>query len=239
MKKTIQLLQSKWREYLIEMLVIIAGIWLALALGNWNEHRKDRQLEQKILKQLHAEFQQNKTQFERVTSKRFQNMDYCQKLMNMFPIDVKTANLDSIAYYLKYSGFRGTFNPSQGAINSLISSSSFDIISDEKLRALLIEWKDLVGDYLEDEAIADHHLVNYWEPYLNKNFIQRRNHQARLDDIYDSRADLSFLESIEFENLVIRRWLNYRRVMSPDEEVHEIDLVKNAIDEILELTANK
>ena len=59
MKKTIQLLQSKWREYLIELIVIIAGILLALALNNWNEDRKDRVVEKNYLKGIQADFKKD------------------------------------------------------------------------------------------------------------------------------------------------------------------------------------
>ncbi len=83
--------------------------------------------------------------------------------------------LDSLSWYLKNTGYRGTFNPSNGAINTLVSSSSFDIISNDQLRSILIQWKDLVADYLEDEAIADYHLVNFWDPYMNKKLLQRLN----------------------------------------------------------------
>ncbi len=59
MSKTIKLLKTKWREYLIEMIVIIAGILLAIALNNWNEERKSRILEQNYLKGIQDDFKKD------------------------------------------------------------------------------------------------------------------------------------------------------------------------------------
>ena len=221
-----------------EILLVMIGILLALQVNNWNTNRINQQLEKKILKQLHSEFQQNKFNFEKVTSLRLSNLESCNRIIEMFPIDLEKLNLDSLSWYLKHTGYRGTFNPSNGAINALVSSSSFDIISNEQLRSILIQWKDLVADYLEDEAITDYHLVNYWDPYMNTSLLQRLDQKPKIETIYDKRTDLSFLTAIEFENLVIRRKLNLRRIVSPGDEVSELEMIKNAIDTILELSKN-
>ena len=180
--------EGNLKRYLIyaigEILLVMIGILLALQINNWNSNRMNRQLEDKILKQIHTDFQQNKINFEKVTSSRLVNLENCNKIIEMFPIDPEERNLDSLSLYLKYISNRSTFNPSNGAINTLASSSSFDIISNEQLRSLLIQWKDLVADYVEDEAIADYHLVNYWDPFMNKRLLQRFNHNPKLETIF-------------------------------------------------------
>lgn len=49
MKKIIQILKQKWVEYLFEIIVIIVGILVALALDNWNDSRKNKIEEAKVL----------------------------------------------------------------------------------------------------------------------------------------------------------------------------------------------
>ena len=92
MKKTIDLLRSKWREYLIEIAVIIIGIMLAIALNNWNEYRKDRQKEKQFLQQIHEEFLQNKKQLEVVIAYHREILSECDKIIQLFPIKVDSVN---------------------------------------------------------------------------------------------------------------------------------------------------
>ena len=231
---------NRFRKYLIyaigEITLVMIGILLALQVNNWNNKRINNRLESKILRQLHQDFLENKRNFEHVTSFRHRNMNDLRKIIDLFPIDIEKVNLDSLSYYIKTNGYRGTFNPSNGAINTLTNSSSFEIIRDDKLRDLLVQWKDLVEDYLEDERIADYHLVNQWDPYMNKRLIERYNHNPQIEDIYDERVDLSFLESIEFQNLITRRMLNLQRSFNPREEITEYERMINSIDQIIELT---
>lgn len=51
---------SKYLKYAIgEILLVMIGILLALQVNNWNEHRKDRLLEHKLLKMLHSTIKQD------------------------------------------------------------------------------------------------------------------------------------------------------------------------------------
>jgi len=234
------LANKQMKKYILyaigEIALVMIGILLALQVNNWNNKRVNNQIESKVLKQIHNDFLENKISFESVTSGRRNNLNNCLKIMDMFPINPDEVNLDSLSFLIKTAAYRGTFNPANGAINTLSNTSSFNIIKNEKLRDLLIQWKDLVEDYLEDEKIADYHLVNQWDPYFNKRLIQRYSDTVQTQDIFDERIDLSFLKSIEFQNLVIRRMHNLQRSFNPREEITEYELIKKSIDEIIDLT---
>ena len=47
-----------------EIILVVAGILIALQINNWNEDRKDRIQEQKILRQLSDEFRLNLNQID-------------------------------------------------------------------------------------------------------------------------------------------------------------------------------
>ena len=54
MKRILTTLAQKWPEYLLEMIVITAGILGAFALNSWNEERKTENLRRSLFAELHA-----------------------------------------------------------------------------------------------------------------------------------------------------------------------------------------
>ena len=187
---------GKYLKYAIgEIVLVMVGILLALQVNNWNEQRKMDLKEKSVLAAIHEEFTQNQMQFNSIVSQHKKAYQSCEKLIALFPIDVNEHNLDSISLYLYNSKGAPTFNPSQGSISSIISTSSFDIIRNDKLRDLLISWPDLVTDYQEDEIEARRTLDNLIDPYFSKNFDFNFNFK-------DARNTLKSLESLEFEYLI-------------------------------------
>ena len=125
----------KYFKYAIgEILLVMVGILLALQVSNWNQQRIASNKEKVLLSELHQEFVENKSQFERVIAAHQLAFDICDKWITEFPINLERINLDSLP--LRPDGLhkRWTFNPSQGIINSLVSTSSFELISNRELR---------------------------------------------------------------------------------------------------------
>jgi hypothetical protein len=63
-----------------------------------------------------------------------------------------------------------SFNPKNGAVEALLNSSSFDLITNDTLRRNLISWKDVLGDYLEEEQFAVNFLTNEYGPWVRASF---------------------------------------------------------------------
>jgi hypothetical protein len=167
---------SKYFKYAIgEIFLVVFGILIALQINNWNEDRKSTAKEKSVLAAIHNEFLQNRVQLDSVIFNHTRNYNYTKKLTTMFPIDIERDNLDSISKYAFYSLTQWTFNPLQGYINSIINTSSFDIIEKDSLRSLLISWPDFVGDFQEEEERASVAIDNVIDPYLSKHFDYNGN----------------------------------------------------------------
>jgi len=73
-------------------------------------------------------------------------------------------------------------------------------------------------------------LIGTITPYLIKHF-------AFFDGLQDPRIDLSFLESTEYENLVILRHMNLKDILGTDGVNGELGVIQETIDRIIELSA--
>ena len=220
---------GKYFKYAIgEIVLVVVGILIALSINNWNENRIKSNNETAILANIHKEFMQNKIQLERIVKMHKREHTSCAKIISLFPITSKPESvvLDSLSRYLlnSYGGY--TFDPSQTSINALTNTSSFDIISNEDLRNLLISWSDLVKDYQEDERYNKDFIMNLYQVYISKHFGWNFNFN-------DERNDFKALQSLEFEYLVQNKydlvnWILY--------ENFELKKVQEALDKIIELS---
>ena len=227
---------GKYLKYAIgEIILVVIGILIALQVNTWNQNRIAKVKEQLLLKELHNEFKSNKSQLDSVLFYHKRAYNSAKKIMSQFPINLKTVNLDSLSYHNFYMQWIYTFNPSQGVTNSLLNSSTYEIISNDTLRNLLIRWNDIAADYQEEEIKAYNNYINHLKPYEKKHMVYGFE---PFDSFKDSRLDLSFLETVEFENYVRDRFNDLLDIVNND--YGELDNVYNSIEKIIELskTAN-
>jgi len=217
----------KYLKYAIgEVVLVMIGILLALQVSNWNQKRRADAKEKTILSELHQEFIENKKQYFEVLDKHQKALSICNDWIATFPIDLETINLDSLPIRSDGLHLRYTFDPSQGIINSLINTSSFELISNRELRKLLVSWNDVLKDYQEDELHAKKFVMEELNPFMNRHF-------HFIDNYTDPRINLSILTSTEFENIIYQRKEYLTDILSRRNEASKIE---KTIDKIIELS---
>ncbi len=220
---------SKYLLYAIgEVVLVVIGILIALQLNNWNQDRVAADKEQLLLSELHDEFVNNKKQFEEVVHWHQDSYDACEQIIAMFPIDLEVVDLDTLGKYHWDLGTTWTFNPSQGVINSLVNTSSFELISNDTLRRHIIAWSDVLTDYQDEEVKAvqfvNRSFFDYVDEYLNFN-----------GDFKDERIKDGVITSLQFENLIYHRKDDLNNILGTG----ELEKVEGMIDRIIELSAPK
>lgn len=218
---------SKYSRYAIgEILLVVIGILIALQINNWNENRKNNTKEQFLLASINKEFKANKIQLDTVLFYHENALKSCEKLISMFPIDSERDNLDTISKHIFNTTQTWTFNPSQGSINGMINTSSFDIISNDELRGILVSWQDLVLDFQEGEILGRNVVYNQMDPFFSKNLDFDFNFK-------DPRNNLKVLETLNFEYLIRLRYLTLQEIYKPGTE---LEILEKNLDQIIELT---
>lgn len=222
---------SKYLKYAIgEIVLVVIGILLALQISEWNTNYKKHKTETQLLQDIHEEFLQNKKQLKLVVYKHTAAYTATKILTSLLPYDIVKIEKDSVVSLLDSTYHNWTFNPNQATINSLINTSSFDLISNPELRRLLQNWTDLYLDYNEEEIVARSLVRNYYAPYMSKHLeIKYVKNKRPFEDI-----NWDFLTSIEFHNVIAFRNKDLKDIL--ESQHNELNTLMETIDKIIELT---
>jgi len=188
---------STYLKYALgEVLLVMIGILLALQVNTCNENRKNFERENIILEELNNDFVQNLENFNRVKELQLRTFNNGQIFFrNIDKLHIPVSR-DSVYKYA--SGMFGvyTYNPSNGVVESLISSGDIRFIRDDSLKKYLVSWNDVLTNYSERVAIE----INFWsnqvEPYVIRN-----------GDFYhiDSDKNIKLVEDQVFINMLVRQ----------------------------------
>jgi len=175
--------ENKFSKYLLyaigEIILVVIGILIALKINNWNEAKKEEAKEQAFLKEINLDFKSNKAQLDSIIGYNKVSLHAGARLLEIMQffnykdpkVDVSNAHIaDSIRYYNNLVWRNISFNPKNGSVEALLNSSSFDLIKNDTLRRNLISWKDVLGDYLEEEEFAVNFLFYEYQPWAREHF---------------------------------------------------------------------
>ncbi|MFD2200541.1 hypothetical protein [Shivajiella indica] len=155
MKRILYLLKEKWPEYLIEILVLIIGIYGAFELSNYGENNSRKRAELEILKGCKTELTTDLAEIKL-------NMDELgksERALNLI-IEVLENNgsyHDSLAYHFNYTLLPMHFVHSTSSFETA-KSRGLDIISNADIRNKLIAVYDSQYDFFlkaEQEELAE------------------------------------------------------------------------------------
>lgn len=201
--------ENRTRNYLLyavgEIVLVMIGILLALQVNNWNEERKDRIKERAILNQLHGEFSKNLEEFLPVKQNQINTLNNGAIVFrNIDDLEDKIAR-DSVYRHVvgMFGGY--PYYPSNGVVESLISSGDFKLINNDTLRKYLVSWNDVLNNYEEYVEIDRAFWSENIEPYIiqNGNFLNLR-----------STENLALVEDLVFLNMLYRKQFFQRNIVN-------------------------
>lgn len=136
---------------LSELVVIVVGILLALAVDEWWSGVRDRHEESRILRAIHEEFLANREQFETALAHHERIRQAAESILGS-----SAASCDEALEQLIFTAVFNwrTYNPSTGETAFLIASGRLELLRDRTLRRHLAAWPGLMTDLAEDESLT-------------------------------------------------------------------------------------
>jgi Family of unknown function (DUF6090) len=214
---------GRYLKYAIgEIVLVMIGILLALQVSNWNQERKDRISERKLLDNIHRDFTKNKVSFDSMKVINHKSLAALDSMIALFPLHKDSLKITKFYQYLSQIE-EITYNAYSSTVESVINSNSLQLIRNERLQEYLVSWKDVLLDFQEEET-AYFRMMNdlYW-PYMLEVFDYTGNNRA---------MGLATLSTIKYQNMVINRRAYLRGIVKAIKE----EPIENHIDEIIRLT---
>ena len=156
-----------WKRLFVEGAVIVFGILIALAADAWWDNRVERADEQTALRQLRAEFADNAVQFDSIVDNHRDGYRAAGVLVEAHRAGHQL-QADSVRVLVLQTLKAWTYNPREGALESLVAAGRLDIIEDDSLRVELAPWPGLVEDYREEELIDRNYLNTVQETHIRE-----------------------------------------------------------------------
>ena len=139
---------TNYLKYAIgEIFLVVIGILIALQVNNWNENRKTKIEEKKLLHQLEIEFQDNQNQLTNIIYQH-KSVNYSlRKLLAAIKPKPEKIPQDSLTKYLQQLSYIPVYKPNKGTITTLLSTDKISIISNDSLAILLSHWPEHLETY--------------------------------------------------------------------------------------------
>lgn len=174
-----------WGAALRELILITLGIYLAFALNNWGESRKERETESFYLGNLLADVDRSIRQLE-----YHLQMDSSQ-LSGALMLDALLAqgnrvDRDSLRNYLNSFNTNPRFRMNNYSYQSLLQSGDYRIIRSDSLRNQLDQFflQLLVGVITTEGYYLDR-LNEHYYPVKESVYVVRSNQFINLDRLFD------------------------------------------------------
>ena len=238
-KKLVSLDTSKYLKYAVgEVILVVIGILIALQVNNWNEYRKEKVEEKKILLSLHNEISNNLESLQVVIEEKNKIID-----VNQYIIDNTGKNgewksmkpLDSLMNYISLSGW--IFVPQNGVLNEIINSGKLLLIENDLIKNEIASLPQLLSLMIEEDRQYRLDLHQYFLPFLSKNYnlIELTKYRELLENYSFKMGETNFSKSIpelldsrEFENILTIQsiWIKFSNEMSINQKNKYLEIQK-------------
>jgi hypothetical protein len=205
---------GKYLLYAIgEILLVVIGILIAFQVDNWNELRKEQQIELSLLEELRSDLKFSKQDLEDVNRTNKEYLDAYYLIYNSIENDLAyNSALDTAFSYLDVWG-----QPYLSTMTyETIKTKGIDMIENDSLKKHIVEVYNLHIQSLEEDMVE-------WEWSFNQNTTQRmmvgnvrrgvhKNRMARPNDFEALKKDdefrnfLSILINVREDNIEYTKW---------------------------------
>ncbi len=141
---------ARYLKYALgEIILIVIGVLLAVAINEQISKSNERKLEQQLLINLRKELRANIAQLELAIESHQEGSRAGTELLSVFGRNTDTLEINHLDTLMFLMDFNWSYDPATGSIKSTIESGGVNIVRDDSIRAYILSFEDRVKDVNE------------------------------------------------------------------------------------------
>ena len=216
------IISGKFKNYLLyafgEIFLIVIGILIAWKINDLNEIRKNRIVEMKIYHSLYEELNTNLKVLNEGIVKYSGNINRLEATMSyigLAPEQITPGAKDTIVH-INYAPMVLL----DGALNSVINTSKFEIIESDSLKTLIANYPTEIAEFKITDSKINDIVVNHLQPVLEKHIAlvdilpQENPKFNNLRDFGQVSNYYTLLNTKEYQNALVDRLIQTENLLT-------------------------
>ncbi len=233
--------EKKVSNYLLyavgEIVLVVIGILIALAINNANEDSIKNKKEQAYLVGLKSEFGISKLKLEELIRVNKVSYKAAQGIVHLMDNEENPSEKELSKLFIDAFASDIFFNPNNSLLFEMINSGSLKDISNDTLRIKLTNWVATLDDITNQERFLGEQRTNIVDWFRTEGYSIRTildhtgmSSQLGIQKEKEPTSNLSVLKSIAFENNIL-----LFIITSQSTETEHYDPLMKSLDDILSL----
>jgi len=159
---------------IIEVLLVVIGIFIALQVNSWTEEQKLRTIEKSVLIDLRSELYTNISHLDSIINERENVLAAGRLLLEQSGPDASwdsEVNFDSLLFKIIVSGWK--FFPESGVVTDILNSGKLNVIQNDSLRYMISSLPADIALLNDEDDTYRVDLHGYFVPFFSGNYAIR------------------------------------------------------------------
>jgi hypothetical protein len=205
---------DNWFTIILELVVVVVGLFLAFQLDRWYESQRSKSDLQAHLVSLTEDFTENETRLTTAISEGMQEMEAAITLRTEIRKDVPDLSVAELNQLISQTSLLPAFNAVDLAYRNLISDGTLADLPSSDLKKELAEFYAAHELTKVIQNTQELQYVTIWQPYALENLdyaasnrkIRAGRDNAVLRPYIDPDLILTAMKTKQFENIVVIQW---------------------------------
>ncbi len=159
---------------ILEIFLVVIGIFIALQVNNWTEERKLRSIEKSVLMDLRSEMYTNISDLDSIINERENVLAAGRLVLEQSGPDASwdsEVNFDSLLFKIVLSGWK--FFPETGVVTDILNSGKLNVIQNDSLRYMISSLPADIALLNDEDDTYRVDLHGYFVPFFSGNYAIR------------------------------------------------------------------